>query len=123
MAKRNKWVPEDESEVNTVDIIGDNGVLVTYEAPALPIYTPILDAPLHAVSFALSRGVLVALLDSDHELADVAGATVLGLLSAEGLTNIGELVRAGIVDETAIRHKMATAWRNAHNAALGGKKA
>jgi hypothetical protein len=73
------------------------------------------------VSLALPRGVLVALLDPSHSLADTEGAVRLGLLGAGGtLSPMGQLVRGGF-DETAVRHKMLAAWREAHNREVDGK--
>lgn len=79
------------------------------------------DTPQQPVSLILPRAVLIALLDPAHELADAATATGLGLLQDGAVTAIGALVIAG-TDKTALGHKMAAAWRNAHNAKVLSKK-
>lgn len=80
-----------------------------------PDYTPPPDEGLYRVSFALPLGVLVAVLDATHELADTEGAVRLGLLGSGGsLSTIGKLVAGGF-DRTAVGHKMAAAWRIRHN--------
>src|SRR5258708_7964375 len=75
-----------------------------------PTWTANADEQRYGVSFSLPRGVLVALLDPAHEMADVAGAEHYGLVDAYGLTAIGELV-AGSFDAVAVRHKMNAAAR------------
>lgn len=84
-------------------------------------WTPDPEAPHHGVSFALSRGVLVALLDPEHTLADTVGAEYLGLIADGALTPIGEIV-ARSFDAIAVGHKMSAAFRAAHNAELGRRK-
>lgn len=73
------------------------------------------------VGIVLPYGVLIALLDPAHELADAESATGLGLLQDGALTAIGALVIAG-TDKTALGHKMAARWRETHNRELDGKK-
>lgn len=74
------------------------------------------------VSLALPRSALVALLDRTNPLSDSVKAVALQLLDWDPdtnvkfhLSNIGLLVRHGF-DETAVRHKMNAAYRNAVNA-------
>ena len=79
------------------------------------------DTPFQAVSLALPRAVLIALLDATHELADAESATGLGLLQDGALTAVGALVIAG-TDKTALGHKMAAAWRARHNTETDNKR-
>ncbi len=88
-----------------------------------PVWTANADEQRYIVSFSLPRGVLVALLDPAHEMADVAGAEHYGLLDREtgDLTAIGVNVLAGF-DTIAVRHKMNAAARIAHNAQVDNRK-
>lgn len=79
------------------------------------------DTPMQQCAVVLSRGVLIALLDPSHELADAETAEKLWLLDEGEVTPIGALVIAG-TDQTALRAKMAAAWRNAQNAKFVSKK-
>lgn len=70
----------------------------------------------YRVSFSLPLSVLVAVLDLESPLANMKAAVECGLMESNGvLTPVGRLVLGGF-DETAVRHKMAAAWRIAHNA-------
>lgn len=77
-------------------------------------------ATLQGASVILPRAVLIALLDPTHELADAETAEKLRLIEGGEPTPIGALIIAG-TDQTALRHKMAAAWRASHNAALDKK--
>lgn len=78
------------------------------------------DVSMQVASINLPRAVLIALLDPSHELADADMAEKLRLLEGGELTPIGALIIAG-TDKTALGHKMAAAWRAAHNRELDGK--
>lgn len=79
------------------------------------------DTTMQGASVILPRAVLIALLDPAHVLADAETAEKLRLLEGGELTPIGVLLIAG-TDKTALGHKMAAAWRAAHNTALDSKK-
>lgn len=70
-----------------------------------------------SVAFRLPRTVLIALLDPTSDLGDRALAEALGLLWVGELTVLGKLIIDG-TDRAALRHKLATAWRTAHNAEI-----
>lgn len=73
------------------------------------------------VSFALPKAVLYALLDPNYEGSDVRRAVYLGLLSAVvdgGPTELGQRILNG-TDVIALNHKINTAYRTAHNRAVG----
>jgi hypothetical protein len=139
MAKR-KYQSEQPDYEDVEPVVDEQESAVTDEVPAegtdtvtdstnwtiAPLadvpYAPDPAAPRYAVSLTLPYGVLVAVLDSEHPDADVRGALYYGLIGAAGeVTPMGEKVAAGF-DRTAVGHKMATAYRNAHNAALDAKK-
>lgn len=95
---------------------------------ATELVTETITLPDERVSFALPYGVLVALIDQDHDEADTLQADQLGLInsietiySPAGLTELGKLVLDGF-DQTAVRHKMLAAWRAAQNAAIDSDK-
>lgn len=79
----------------------------------------------YRVSFVLPYGVLVALLDQDHDDADIEAAEELGLIDAgpvfaqAPLTDLGKLVLDGF-DKVAVGHKMAATWREQHNSGTDG---
>lgn len=89
---------------------------------APPLFYP--GEPLQFVALSLPFAVLYALIDPTYEGADVQRAERLGLLGAAvgELSPMGELVLAG-TDRTALQHQIATAWRQAHNAAVEPSKA
>lgn len=73
------------------------------------------------VSFRFPRAVLYALIDPKFEGADVKRAVYMGLLSFQQnppLTELGQRILDG-TDTTALRHKINTAYRTAHNRAVG----
>lgn len=108
--------PVDASE--PTETVNENPFL---PADYAPTWTDDPEAPRHGVSFTLPRGVLVALLDPAHTIADIDGARHLGLIDESGnLTPIGEIARKSF-DETAVRHKMLAAWRAQHNAGVSGR--
>lgn len=111
---------------NSITVGADNTVLWAYDHLATdsegkPRLIVPDDTPMQHVGFILPRAVLIALLDPAHELADADAATGLGLLVDGELTALGSLVISG-TDKTALGHKMAAAWRVAHNAEVLNKK-
>ncbi len=83
-------------------------------------YVPNADEPHMSVTFTLPRSVLIALLDSTSDMADVYGAQWYGVLDEHGeITPIGHKILAGC-DQTAVRHVMLAAWREWHNRAIRG---
>lgn len=89
--------------------------------PETPLF--IEGEDMQMVSLALPKAVLYALLDPSFEGADNKRASALGLLDFRdlSLTPLGERVVAG-TDVTALRHKIATAWRLKHNAELDAQR-
>lgn len=75
----------------------------------------------YRVVFNLPLGVLAALMEPDHALADYGNAVNLDLIHDSEVTDIGKLVLAGI-DQTAIRHKLLAGYRAALNAQVDNRR-
>lgn len=116
--------PEEQPTIEAVRMWSpdtDEPIVVPYVDPLI-----VEGEPMYRVSFSLPRAVLIALLEADNPLADVDRAYALNLLYPSGfgtyaLTPLGKLVIDG-TDVTALRHKMAAAWRDAHNRDIDGVK-